>query len=76
MAEMNRLIELNQKAICDVINRKYATYRPLRRRRLNLDSSRHEYGKKAANSENKLSEIEAAVEEMRHDVIDRKFVTS
>merc|ERR1719427_1067737 len=72
MVEMNRLIEANQRAICDVIKRKFGSYRPLRRRRLNLDCGRHEYGIRAANSENKLSEIEAAVEEMRHDVVERK----
>lgn len=47
-------------------------HRPLRIRRFHLDTQRHEYGKKAANTENQLAQLEAAVEELRNEVVVRR----
>lgn len=47
---------------------------PVRSRRLTLDRERSTYGGNASRTEGMLSDVEAAVEELRNEVVERRFV--
>lgn len=45
---------------------------PLRMRRLNADRARSKYSIEATETEKQLSDVEAAVEELRNEVVERR----
>jgi len=75
-SNMNEFSEEIKQKVCSIAKHIAATtsveQRPLRVRRCHLDYERHMYGKRAAQTENQLSEIEAAVEELRSEVVVHK----
>lgn len=49
-----------------------ADHRPIRTRRMALDNQRHSYQNNAAATEHQLADVEAAVEELRNEVVERR----
>jgi len=47
---------------------------PLRMRRLNADRARSKYSIEATETEKQLSDVEAAVEELRNEVVERRWI--
>ena len=46
----------------------------LRTQRAFLDAQRHEYDSKSTQSEKQLIEVEAAVDELRNEVVERRYI--
>ena len=76
MEYMNEMISQKAKDVAVFIaSTAGAEQRPLRLRRTRLDQQRHTYGKSASSTEKLLSDVEAGVEELRNEVVERRWVT-
>ena len=75
MEHVNDLLNENSRNVARLVSvTAGAQHRPLRLRRLRLDQERHAYGMTASLTEKQLSDVEAAVEELRNEVVERRFV--
>ena len=73
MENMNEMVAQKAKDVAQFIaSTAGAEQRPLRLRRIRLDQQRHTYGKSASNTEKQLSDVEAGVEELRNEVVERR----
>ena len=77
MESINEMVNEKTKDIAQFIaSTAGAQHRPLRMRRIRLDQQRHNYGTRASNTEKQLSDVEAAVEELRNEVVERRWVVA
>nr|XP_026691609.1 coiled-coil domain-containing protein CG32809 isoform X3 [Ciona intestinalis] len=84
MTDLKRQQRINMEHVNDIVSEKSrelaqfiavtagAQHRPLRIRRFRLDQQRHAYSEDATTTERMLSEVEAAVEELRNEVVERR----
>merc|ERR1712136_30839 len=73
MEAMNDLFQKKTRDLTAFIsNTAGAQHRPLRVRRYHLDQERHLYGLSTAQTERQLSDVEAAVEDLRNEVVGRR----
>ncbi|XP_076823798.1 uncharacterized protein LOC143469837 isoform X3 [Clavelina lepadiformis] len=73
MEQMNEMVNEKARDMTQFIsNTAGAKLRPLRMRRIRLDQERHSYGLNASRTERQLSDVEAAVEELRNEVVERR----
>ena len=74
MEYINDLVQEKSKDVAQfVASTAGAQHRPLRLRRIRLDQQRHTYGTTASRTEKQLSDVEAGVEELRNEVVERRF---
>jgi len=75
METMNEMMSQKAKDVAEFIaSTAGAEQRPLRLRRIRLDQQRHTYSESATNTEKQLSDVEAGVEELRNEVVERRWV--
>jgi len=73
MEAMNDMFQKKTRDLTAFItNTAGAQHRPLRVRRYHLDQERHLYGLSTAQTERQLSDVEAAVEDLRNEVVGRR----
>lgn len=73
MEHINELVNEKSKNVAQFVSQAAgAQHRPLRLRRMRLDQERHTYGVTASLTEKQLSDVEAAVEELRNEVVERR----